>query len=221
MHKLFKFFALMVLGSVSTPALADCGDEYFAVSRILLSSKPGSGLARQAYELRKSEAYENLSDCQRRENDDAERANEIRKRQQAVELERNRLIQDQARADEAARAQAYAEEANRQANASLLATISKAILEGRCEDAKTVALTSSRLDLADQAMRLCKPGVRKPASPTPQPTTATTYVPMKSVQVPRAEFSFDLPTPDGGRTCRYKNGETRTVAAGQNCPPFV
>lgn len=44
-----------------------------------------------------------------------------------------------------------------QANTDLMATISKAVLEGRCEDAKTVALISSRLDLADQAMRLCKP----------------------------------------------------------------
>lgn len=44
-----------------------------------------------------------------------------------------------------------------QVSADLSATISKAILEGRCEDAKTVALTSSRLDLADLALRLCKP----------------------------------------------------------------
>jgi len=48
-----------------------------------------------------------------------------------------------------------------QANPDLLATISKAILEGRCEDAKIVALTSSRLDLADQAMRLCKPAAKQ------------------------------------------------------------
>ena len=48
-----------------------------------------------------------------------------------------------------------------QANADLSAAISKAILEGRCEDAKTVALTSSRLDLADQAMRLCKPAAKQ------------------------------------------------------------
>ena len=48
-----------------------------------------------------------------------------------------------------------------QANADLSATISKAILEGRCEDAKTVALTSSRLDLADLAVRLCKPATKR------------------------------------------------------------
>ncbi len=48
-----------------------------------------------------------------------------------------------------------------QVNTDLMATISKAVLEGRCEDAKTVALTSSRLDLADQAMRLCKPAAKR------------------------------------------------------------
>ncbi len=48
-----------------------------------------------------------------------------------------------------------------QANPDLMATISKAVLEGRCEDAKTVALTSGRLDLADQAMRLCKPAAKQ------------------------------------------------------------
>jgi hypothetical protein len=35
--------------------------------------------------------------------------------------------------------------------------VSKAVLEGRCNDAKTLALLGGRLDLADQAMRLCVP----------------------------------------------------------------
>ena len=63
--------------------------------------------------------------------------------------------------------------------------VSQAVLEHRCDDAKTIALTAANLSLADQAMRLCTPlraalpahpiGARRPtssASPTAlkQPT---------------------------------------------------
>jgi hypothetical protein len=145
-----------------TPAQA-CSSEWFAISGILAENTPGDSLARQAYEMRKSRAWAELNACQKREREEKRQKVEEGRQQQAYLQERQRLDQERTRADEAARTQAYAEEANRQANANLLATISKAILEGRCEDAKTFALTSSRLDLADQAMRLCKPAAAKPA----------------------------------------------------------
>ena len=38
-----------------------------------------------------------------------------------------------------------------------MTVVSTSILEGRCEDAKAAALQGNNLDLAEQAMRLCKP----------------------------------------------------------------
>ena len=149
----------------------------------------------------------------------AARAEAERQRVATAEAQRQRAAaRAQAENARLAQQQAYA---NQQAYAAgqeqtFMATISRAILEGRCEDAKVAALNQSRLDLADQAMRICKPGVRKPASPT----TATTYVPTTNVTSDPSYFSYDLPRPDGGRTCRYKNGGERTVAAGYVCPPF-
>lgn len=40
-------------------------------------------------------------------------------------------------------------------DAALMANISAAVKDGRCEDAKTYALEANRLDLADQALRVC------------------------------------------------------------------
>ncbi len=158
-----------------TPTRAEaCSSEYFAVSSILLEGTPGDSLAYQAYQIRKSRVYANLYACQKRQRDEKRQKVEEERQQQAYTQERLRLEQEKTRAAEALRAQALAEETNRQVNADLLATISTAILEGRCEDAKTVALTASRLDLADQAMRLCKPAakqstiVKSPASKMPQ-----------------------------------------------------
>ena len=47
-----------------------------------------------------------------------------------------------------------------QSKQDAMAAVSTAVLEGRCDDAKTAALQANNLDLAEQAMRLCKP---KPA----------------------------------------------------------
>jgi TolA-binding protein len=154
--------AIVLLLAAFTPTRAEaCSSEWFAVSGILAEPTPGDSLARQAYEMRKSRAWADVNACEKRQKDEKRRKVEEERQQQAYLQERQRLDQERTRAEEAARTQAYAEEANRQANADLLATISKAILEGRCEDAKTVALTASRLDLADQAMRLCKPAAKQ------------------------------------------------------------
>ena len=153
----------------------------------------------------------------------AARAQAERQRAATAEAQRQRAAaRAQAENARLAQQQAYA---NQQAYAAgqeqmFMATISRAILEGRCEDAKMAALNQSRLDLADQAMRICKPGVKKPASPPAQPTAATTNVSATNVTSDPSYFSYDLPRPDGGRTCRYRNGGERTVAAGYVCPPF-
>lgn len=44
----------------------------------------------------------------------------------------------------------------------LLAQIGQAVQGGRCEEAKGMALTAGRLDVAEQAMRLCVPAAAQP-----------------------------------------------------------
>jgi len=50
-------------------------------------------------------------------------------------------------------------------NTSWKAQVSRAILEGRCDDAKTIALKANDIDTAAKAVMLCKPKA-KPAAPT-------------------------------------------------------
>jgi len=49
----------------------------------------------------------------------------------------------------------------KQAEQDLRDRVSTAVLEGRCEDAKAIALLASRLDMAEQALRICKPQATK------------------------------------------------------------
>lgn len=44
---------------------------------------------------------------------------------------------------------------------SVMAEVSRAVKEGRCKEAKDLALDAGRLDLADQALRLCTPAYKK------------------------------------------------------------
>lgn len=44
---------------------------------------------------------------------------------------------------------------------SVMAEVSRAVKEGRCKEAKDLALEAGRLDLADQALRLCTPAYKK------------------------------------------------------------
>lgn len=222
--------AIVLSLAAFTPTRAEaCSSEYFALSRILFESKPGESLARQAYEMRKSKAYADLDACRDREREEERRKEEDAQRQQAYAQERLRLEQERTRADIAARTQAVTDEVNRQANADLLATISKAILEGRCEDAKTVALTSSRLDLADQAMRLCKPAAKPPTAAKPAMrnvapppvrlnNVAAPLPRAKIAPTPQADLLFAEPTGQGGTLCFYENQRRLSVASGKICP---
>ncbi len=55
--------------------------------------------------------------------------------------------------------------------------VSKAILEGRCDEAKSIALQANDLDVAEQALRLCKPSV----TPVP-PIDSNAYAPIKPTE---------------------------------------
>jgi len=49
-------------------------------------------------------------------------------------------------------------------NASWKAHVSRAILEGRCNDAKTIALKANDIDTAAKAVMLCKPSPKSKAA---------------------------------------------------------
>jgi hypothetical protein len=55
-----------------------------------------------------------------------------------------------------------------EAEQALLKTISMAVKEGRCDAAKAAALDASRLDLADQVVRICTPNVAVAAASAPR-----------------------------------------------------
>lgn len=78
----------------------------------------------------------------------------------SAELARAALQQQQMQIirDEQARQRLADEDAARNVarDRDNMAQVSTAILEGRCNDAKKIALLWGRLDVADQAMRLCK-----------------------------------------------------------------
>jgi len=90
---------------------------------------------------------------------------EERERAAIIEAEKNRLLQQQeaARKQQAAymqqqafaQQQAYLQEQER----AFLTVVSQAVQAGECADAKAIALSRGRLDVADQAARLCTPRV--------------------------------------------------------------
>ena len=65
------------------------------------------------------------------------------------------------------------------------AQVTKAVAEGRCEDAKTIALLNGNLDLAERALKLCTP--QNAAAPvaqqsrTPEPQKAPDPAPAMAV----------------------------------------
>jgi len=166
-------------------AHAACSSEYLAVASALGSMVPGNQIAQQLYEIRLSETRSALNRCLA-----AERAAKIEKRTRLEDEAASAVLQDQRlqdlrqeRAAQERAAQERAAERERAASteASWMSEVSSAILEGRCKDAKEIALRQSRLDVADQAMRLCtpkpsqvigKPSPVAPRSAKPKPRTA-------------------------------------------------
>jgi Sel1 repeat len=63
------------------------------------------------------------------------------------------------------------------------AQVSKAILEGRCDDAKNIALQANDLDVAEQALRICKPATKETTTPVtaPEPTKVAPINPIKKL----------------------------------------
>ena len=84
---------------------------------------------------------------------------EEKERQAAIEAEKARLLQQQ----ELYRQQQMYVEQQAYATAqeqTFLAIVSQAVQAGECEDAKAIALSRNRLEVADQAARICTPKKR-------------------------------------------------------------
>ena len=81
-------------------------------------------------------------------------------------------------------------------NTSWKAQVSRAILEGRCNDAKTIALKANDIDTAAKAVMLCKPKSKpkpKPAAPTvKEDTSGIKAVPKQSSSDPEWITYYDV-----------------------------
>jgi len=63
------------------------------------------------------------------------------------------------------------------------AQVSKAILEGRCDDAKNIALQANDLDVAEQALRICKPATKATTTPSSVPNANNARQPSPITQL--------------------------------------
>ena len=95
-----------------------------------------------------------------------------KREREAAEAEAARIAAQQAglraQQDEYARQTAYAQQQQQlavQREQDFMGVVSQAIQQGECEDAKAIALSRNRLDVADQAMRLCVPKRVAPTRP--------------------------------------------------------
>ena len=82
------------------------------------------------------------------------------RRNAALEVERQRLLIQQQQQQAYAQQQAFLQQQQMyaaQQEQSFLAVVSQAVQQGQCEDAKAIALSRGRLDIAEQAARLCSP----------------------------------------------------------------
>jgi len=118
-----------------------------------------------------------------REAEAAYRASQLAQQQELIRL--------QIQAEEAERARVAAtwrqqsnvqsrQDAERRADQLLRSQVSTAVLDGRCEDAKTIALQASRIDMAEQALRICTPKKVQPAVKTPKSSAAPHSAPQQA-----------------------------------------
>jgi TonB family protein len=126
---------------VHSPAQASCVAEYMAVSELGFSPIPGDQIARQLYEMRKSEANASLAACVA-----SERA-----------AERQRRVVEQP-------VQLVPQPPPERPDTRLERAVARAVLDGRCDDAREIALAHAHLDMAEQALRLCSPAAPKAAA---------------------------------------------------------
>ncbi len=159
--------------------------------------------------------------------DEAERlAAESARRDELVAIERQNAETERSRVEAIAQQQANAQqerEAARQAEQELRTQVSTAVLGGRCEDAKTIALLASRIDMAEQAMRLCKPKVPAKKSKNSKartdsgPTTKPFLAQSGPVNAPPPSASQQASMP----TEKLEATVLKTVAVQQNGEPIA
>lgn len=144
-------------------AYANCAAESFAVAQIGFERIPGDQIARQMYEMRRSQAYSALAACTENENRrrSADRAVERAREQSAAAPRAAKDAIDQVPVQPT-----LDQIVANLKNERLTKAVSRAIADGRCKDAKFIALRQSRLDLAEQALKLCEPSGFSPKVPS-------------------------------------------------------
>lgn len=220
---------LSAMMTVPDKAFASCLTERLGVRQATNEAKPINQIAAQLYEIRKQSAGEALQACLDQETEASDRDF-----QQTMNDFKRGLEADQ---------RAYDAEMKR-IDDQVLSFISNAVLEGRCNDARYIALKLNRLDLADQAMRLCSPAPKQSAEVKPAPQQSKIVKPaannvlqkqpvaVKPVATNSTPVSIKARNsgagPSGllsaeqigqGQTmCFYENQRRLTVATGKTCP---
>ena len=148
--------AIVFCGAIflAEPAVAACSAELFALGEAL-GQPTHTGAFRESL-ANSTMARIALTRCQDRERE-SKAAAEAAQRQameiralaeQQLAIERNEIDREAME-----RASHLALERQKQ---SIISTVSEAILDGRCNDAKDIALRANNIDLAEQTIRICK-----------------------------------------------------------------
>jgi TonB family protein len=150
--------ATAAFGALVFPGIAraNCAAEYLAMSQLGFERIPGDQIARQMYEMRRAQANSDLANCTT-----AERQADRERRREAQQRVAELPIRPQPQMIPVATAPEPDTRLNR--------AISHAVLDGRCKEAKSIALMHDRLDLAEQALRLCTAGSAARAGATATP----------------------------------------------------
>jgi TonB family protein len=188
--------ALLIVTYCISPVLAQtstyCHEAGFGV-RCTTTPTPKSGweqlndtLDQMRRDREERQRQKQLQELEKRRADEeaaaAARHQVFQQKLEHLRREGERLVQQQENQQKAAEA--------------LNMTVSQAVIEHRCEDAKTIALTAGNLELADKAMRLCTPsragpkahpaGIRKRGGVAPVRPLVAAQVQLSADRQPRA-----------------------------------
>jgi hypothetical protein len=188
-------------------AQAACFAETMAVATFGFERIPGDQTARQVYEIRKSQANSALASCERADRNARKLAKDYAAAQAASASAQREVEAEIARAQENAASAA----SNRENNRALLGVISAMVRDGQCQDAKITALNAGRMDLADQAMRLCVPA---PASAAAKPPAVSSVPSRRDTKSALAAASASQPPVSAASTATLapeRKGDARDL----------
>lgn len=153
--------ASLIAFGVPGTAHASCGTELLAVAQIGFERIPGDQIARQMYEMRRSQAQSALAACEAAERARRKEAERLADEEQQRAIASYRAREQQRAISPMAQSPVQQKSADQimadLREERLTKAVSRAVVEGRCKDAKYIALRQNRLEMADQATRVCEP----------------------------------------------------------------